>query len=74
MYTTYRINANEIDVNFIEGIKKIFKDREIEITIYNVDETEYLLSSEQNKKNLLKAIENVNQNKNLIEIDIDNLQ
>ncbi len=34
------------------------------------DETTYLLKSEANKKQLLKALENVNQG-NLIEIDLD---
>jgi len=69
MYTTYRLNVNELNNNFIKGIKQIFKDKEIEITVSDFDETEYLLSSPENKKRLLEALDNVNNRRNLIEVD-----
>ncbi|WP_416672074.1 hypothetical protein [Egbenema bharatensis] len=46
MYTVYRVKANEIDQNFINGLKATFQDREIEIVVYEVDETAYLMASE----------------------------
>lgn len=66
MYTTYRLNANDLDNKFIEAIKYLFKDKEI--AIYEADETEYLTRSEANKKRLLEAIENVKLNRNLVEV------
>lgn len=73
MQTTYRLNVNELDENFLEGLKTTFKDKEIEIIVSEVDETEYLLKSPANKKRLLQAIENVNNNTNLVEMELENL-
>lgn len=71
MQTVYRLNANELTSAFIEGIKAVFRDKEIEIMINEVDETEYLTATEENKKRLLAAIENVKQNANLVEVVLD---
>lgn len=51
MHTVYRLNANELDQSFINALKATFKEKEIEIVIYEVDETAYLMASEANKKN-----------------------
>ena len=73
MYSTYRINANELDNKFIEALKIIFRDKEIEITVYDVDETEYLMRSEINKKRLFDAMSNVKNNINLVEVNVEDL-
>ena len=46
MVTVYRLNVNELNEQFIEALQALFKDREVEITVTEVDETEYLLRSE----------------------------
>jgi antitoxin YefM len=69
MYTTYHLNVNELNNNFIKSIKQLFKDKDIEITVSDFDETEYLLSSPENKKRLLESLDNVNNRRNLIEVD-----
>ena len=75
MQSTYRLNGNELNEQFMNGLKETFKNKEIEIVIYEVeDDTEYLLKSEANKEHLLNAIENVNNRKHLETIDIDELQ
>jgi len=67
METIFKLNAAELDSKFIETIKKLFKDSEIEISIKPIqDETEYLLSNPSNKKHLLDAIKDVKKNKNII--------
>jgi hypothetical protein len=33
MQTTFRLNVNELDVSFIEKLKKLFKNKEISIVI-----------------------------------------
>ena len=44
----------EIDDSFLKGIKEMFKDKEIEIVVHDVeDETEYLLKTENNSSNEL---------------------
>ncbi|MEQ8755054.1 MAG: hypothetical protein RID09_16275 [Coleofasciculus sp. G1-WW12-02] len=74
MSTIYRLKANEIDRNFLEEIKTKFGDKEIEIIVSEFDETEYLLKSEANKTRLLGAIKNVRERKNLVEINLQDLQ
>ena len=81
MQTVYRLNANELDENFLAGLKATFKDQEIEIVVYGVDETAYLMTSEPNRSRLLKAVENVKQQTlrgatltNLIEVKLNELE
>ena len=78
MYTTYTLYANELDTLFIEALKVLFKDKKIEIAVcetaeFSQDETEYLLRSPANRKRLLQAIENVDQRRNLVTVDVETL-
>ena len=67
METIFKLKATELDRSFIESVKNLFKDREIEISIKPTqDETDYLLSTPANRKQLLEAIKEVKKNKNLI--------
>lgn len=79
MYTIYKMNADELDIRFLKALKSMFKNKEIEIVICEAneseeDETAYLLKSPANRDRLLKAIENVKQNRNLVTIDLDDLK
>jgi len=66
MYTTYQLNTNDLTAEFVDILKATYKDKEIEIAVYNIDETEYLLRSLKNKKVLLSRIADVQNNKNII--------
>lgn len=62
MYTVYRLNADELDAQFLKALKALFKNKEIEIAVCETeqsaeDETAYLLRSPANRQRLLKAIE-----------------
>ena len=74
MNTIYRLNASELDEKFIQSLKALFKDKDIEIIVNEVDETAYLLRSEANKDRLLKAVENIEKGENLVEVQIGDLQ
>ena len=74
MESVYRLKANDLDTHFLEGLKATYKDREIEITVSELDETEYLLKSEANKLKLMQAIENVEQQINLVTVDLEELE
>jgi hypothetical protein len=76
MDTLVRMNAEEINISFIDFIKTSFKGKKIALHIYeeNTDETEFLLQSNANKKRLYQSIENVKNNINLKEIDFSDLQ
>lgn len=52
---------------------KPFKNKEIEITIHEIDETDYLTRSEANKQKLLAAIANVEQKTKLVQVTLANL-
>ncbi|MBF0237996.1 MAG: hypothetical protein HQM12_09845 [SAR324 cluster bacterium] len=70
MHVTYQLNADEIDQNWLAGLKQTFEGKEIEIMVRDVDETQYLLTGETNRKHLLQAIKNIEERKNLIEVDL----
>ena len=79
MYTLYKIKADELDSSFLKGLKAMFKNKEIEIVVCEAgqseeDETAYLLKPPANRERLLKAIENVAHERNLITVKLDALQ
>ena len=74
MELTYRLNANELNEDFINTIKKLYKGKDLEVTVQvKEDETEYLLKSEANREQLLKAVKDVKNKKNLRTLNMDKL-
>jgi antitoxin YefM len=74
MYTTYRLKANDLNSQFLESLKTLFRDQEVEITVSTIDETAYLLKSEANGLRLREAITNINAGTDLVEVRMDDLQ
>ena len=74
MSTVYRLKVSELDRNFLEQIKAKFADKEIEIVVSEIDETAYILKSESNKNQLLKAIENIKNRQDLVEMNLHELE
>ncbi|MDR3284274.1 MAG: hypothetical protein LBS97_03725 [Treponema sp.] len=57
MVATYRLKPYEID-GFLKVFKSTFTGKELEVSVEEVeDETDYLLKSESNRKQLLEAVE-----------------
>ncbi|MEM6835940.1 MAG: hypothetical protein AAF609_03710 [Cyanobacteria bacterium P01_C01_bin.120] len=73
MQTTYRLNASELDEKFLEGLKATFQGQEIEIIVYALDETEYLLASPANRERLFAAKANIEQGKNQVAMEFGDL-
>ena len=69
MFTIYRANADDLDNEFLDSLKAAFKHKQVEIAVSETDETEYLLRSTVNRERLLKAVEDVENNRNLITPD-----
>lgn len=74
METIYQLNADDLDEDFLEGLKTSFRHKEIEIVVYERDETAYLLRSRANRDRLLSAIEDIEQNRNLVVPDQEPFQ
>jgi len=77
MYTLYKINADELNENFIASVKAQFQHKDIEIAICETaeteqDETDYLLGNPANKAHLLAALDNVNKG-HCVSVDLDTL-
>jgi antitoxin YefM len=71
MQSVHRLKANELDDRFLESLKAQWGDREIEIVISDADETAYLMSNEANRQRLLKAVNDIDQRHNLVEVDLE---
>ena len=74
METIYQLNADDLNEDFLEGLKASFKHKEIEIVVYERDETAYLLRSPANRARLLEAVADVEQNRNLTTPDQEQFQ
>jgi hypothetical protein len=73
METTIKINTDAITPEFIDGIKKLFPHKMVEITIQPADETEYILSNPAFAKVLQDRISNYEQRKQVISLKADEL-
>jgi antitoxin YefM len=74
MYTTYRLKTSDLNIEFIESPKALFRDQEVEIAVSPVNPTAYLLQSEANRERLLAAITNIESGRSLAEVPKDMLQ
>jgi antitoxin YefM len=74
MQSSFRLNARDLDQHFLESLKTLFQDKEIEIIVYDVDETAYLSQSEANRQRLIQAIKNVENGTNLVEVNLEELE
>ncbi len=69
MHTIYHANADELDKSFLESLKTAFRHKQVEIVVSEVDEAAYLLRSPANRERLLKAITDVENDRNMVEPD-----
>jgi len=66
MNAVYHLDAEELDETFLQGLKQTFQKRRLEIIVREEDETEYLLSSPANRRELMKAFEDVQAGRNVV--------
>lgn len=70
MNTIFQINSDDLDNRFIKSIKALFKNKKLIISVTeDIDETAYLLQSENNAKRLFEALEDIKSNKNLVTVN-----
>jgi antitoxin YefM len=71
MYTTYQINSKDLTPDFIEILKRTYKDKEIEIAVSEIDETDYLLRSQKNREILISRIDDLKKGINIVSTNIE---
>ena len=70
MYSTYTLNTDELTSKFITVLKQAYPGKKVEIVVREAqDETEYLMKDPQ----LLKAVEDIRNGKNLVSVPLENL-
>jgi antitoxin YefM len=72
MTATYQIAPNELN-HFIESLRKSFGGSPLKITVEELDETEYLLSTQDNRNHLEDAIKRVDTEQNFVELSFEKL-
>ena len=73
METTIRINTDNLTADIIEGIKKMFPHKTVEITVQSADETEYILENPAYANELRERIEEYKTKQNGITLKPDEL-
>ncbi|SFQ19212.1 hypothetical protein [Parafilimonas terrae] len=73
METTIRINTDNLTADILEGIKKMFPHKTVEITIQPADETEYIVSDSDYASELAERIEEYNTKKETIKVSPNDL-
>jgi antitoxin YefM len=80
MQTVFHLNANELNVHFLDALKLLFGEDDITITVEassnghsdddnEMDETGFLMQNPANRARLLEAIKNADAG-NLITVDV----
>jgi len=74
METIYQLNADDLNEDFLEGLKASFKHKDIEIVVSERDETSYLLRSPANRARLLESVKDIEQSRNIVVPDQEQFQ
>lgn len=73
MITTYKLNSNDLSAKLLRLIKKSFPGKEIEITVLEQDATDYLRSNAANEQHINEAIDRIEKNEGLKDVNPDSL-
>jgi len=73
METTIRINTDLLTPEIMEGIKKMFPHKTVDIIIQSADDTEYILSNPAYANELAERIENYQKKQETIRLKADEL-
>ncbi len=70
------MKVDDLNESLIDFLQKSFKGKTIEVSVHEepeMDETDFILKDPIAREKILKAIENINQNKNLKELNSEEL-
>ena len=72
--TSFSVDTRTLGNDFIEKLKSLFPNQKVEIQVIESDATDYINSSEENKRRLDKALERIEKMDGLIEVKPDQLK
>jgi hypothetical protein len=72
--TSFSVDTRTLGNDFIEKLKSLFPNQKVEIQVIESDATDYITSSEENKRRLDKALERIEKMEDLIEVKPDQLK
>jgi N-glycosylase/DNA lyase len=72
--TSFSVDTRTLGNDFIEKLKSLFPNQKVEIQVIESDATDYITSSEENKRRLDKALERIEKMDGLIEVKPDQLK
>ncbi len=74
MDITFRINADDLEPSFIEKLKALFPHKNIAVSVYEEDETDYLSSTRANREHLSRAIDEIREGRNMVAVDVSEFE
>ena len=75
MDVIYRLKPDELNIEFFRILQETFMGKEIAVTVTEISETtEYLLSNEENRRRLLKAVDDVQNGRSVHTMTLDEME
>ena len=76
MTTTFRLNGDELNEGFLNKLRQMFAEKEIEVVVYEtqIDETERIRSNPELHSRILAAGNRVVRGEGLVNVDLDVLE
>jgi hypothetical protein len=69
MQANFILDSNELDNSFLDKLREMFKNKRIELSVTESDDTVYLGASKANKELLSASIANIENGEDLIIAD-----
>ncbi len=75
MTATFRLEASELNENFLEKLRAMFRDREVELIVHDVEsESDYPFDNPVQAKFLRESLDRVERGEDLVSVSLDELR
>ena len=75
MDVTYRLKPNELNTDFFRILQETFMGKEIAVSVKEISETtEYLLSDEENRRRLLRALDDAQDGRSVHTMTLEEME
>lgn len=75
MTATFRLEASELNENFLEKLRAMFRDREVELVVHDVEsESDYPFDNPVQAQFLHEALDRVERGEGLVSVSLDELR